>query len=480
MSPDGGARSKTAEPAAFPTGQVTFLFSDIEGSTRRWEEYPEAMTAAVARHELLVGAAIAQRSGYTFKVMGDAFCAAFHSAQDATAAACDAQRALAEEDFSGVDGLRVRMGLHTGQAEERNADYFGPTVNRVARLMSIGHGGQVLVSGAVASALHDSLPSDATLIDLGMRRLKDLTQPEQVWQLAISGLRSEFPPLNSLDARANNLPTQLTNLFGREHDLEEVKSLVGRHRLLTLFGAGGVGKTRVALQVGADLLDRFPDGVWFADLAPISDRELVASVVASAVGMTQRGGQSVDEAILQWLRRKNILLIIDNCEHVLEVVSRLADTILRTCPDVRLLATSREALGIAGEVVHRLPSLVVPENVTDMHAHDALRFGSISLFVDRANAADSRFALTNETAPIVAEICRRLDGIPFAIELAAARVKVLSIPNLSQRLNDRFKLLTGGSRAALPRQKTLGALIDWSYDLLTPREQMLFFRIGIF
>jgi predicted ATPase/class 3 adenylate cyclase len=480
MSPDRGAQAKAAAPAAFPSGEVTFLFSDIEGSTQRWEAHADAMKAAVARHEQLMNGAIASRGGYVFKLVGDAFCAAFRSAPDAIGAAIDAQRSLAEEDFSSVDGLHVRMGVHTGRAEERNADYFGPTVNRVARLMSIGHGGQVLLSGAVADALHDVLPSDATLIDFGLRRLKDLTQPEQVWQLAISGLRSEFPPLNSLDARANNLPMQVTSLFGREQDVEDVKSLLAKHRLLTLFGAGGVGKTRLALQVGADLLDRYPDGVWFADLAPISDPELVASVIASVVGMPQRAGQRVDEAIPLWLKRKNLLLILDNCEHLLEVTARLADAIMRTCPDVRLLATSRQALGIDGEVVHRLPSLAVPNYSIGLRSSDGLQYGALALFVDRAKAADTRFALTDNTAPVVADICRRLDGIPLAIELAAARVNVLSIPNLAQRLDDRFKILTGGSRTALPRQKTLGALIDWSYDLLTPREQVLFDRVGIF
>ena len=480
MSLEGGALPKTSDLTAMPTGEVTFLFSDIEGSTQRWDAHAEAMKSAVARHEQLMGGAIARHAGYVFKSMGDSFCVAFHSAPDAVAAAVDAQLALKQEDFSSVDGLRVRMGLHTGHAEERNADYFGPTVNRVARLMAIGHGGQILVSGAVADALHDARPSVATLIDLGLRRLKDLTQPERVWQLAIAGLATDFPPLNSLDARANNLPVQVSSLLGREQDVEHAKSLMAQHRMLTLFGAGGIGKTRLALQVGADLLDRYPDGVWFGDLAPISDPELVASVVANVIGMPQRGGQRVSEGIPQWLKRKNLLLILDNCEHVLETVASLADNILAGAPDVRILATSRQALGIGGEVVHRLPSLAVPNDVDNVNALEAMQYGAVALFVDRASATDTRFVLTDDTAPIAAEICRRLDGIPLAIELAAARVKVLSIPNIARRLNDRFKVLTGGSRTALPRQKTLIALIDWSYDLLTPQEQELFNRVGVF
>src|SRR5579863_8316382 len=352
MSSKGGAQPTASVPAVLPTGVVTFLFSDIEGSTQRWEAHPDAMEAAVARQEQLVSGAIARHGGYVFKLMGDAFCTAFHSAHDAIAAAIDAQRALAEEDFSGVNGLRVRMGLHCGSAEERNADYFGPTVNRVARLMSIGHGGQVLISGAVVDALHDALPSDGILIDLGLRRLKDLTQPEQVWQLVVAGLPREFAPLNSLDARPNNLPIQLTSLLGRAQEVEEVTALASKHRLLTLSGAGGIGKTRLALQTAADLIDRYADGVWFADLAPISDPDLVASVVAKVVGMTQTEGSKIDEAIPQWLRRKQLLLVLDNCEHVIEAAAALAAAILGAAIEVQIVATSRQALGIAGEVLY--------------------------------------------------------------------------------------------------------------------------------
>lgn len=476
----GGAKEKPQKPVSLPTGTVTFLFTDIEGSTQRWEAHRDAMPAAVERHDEILRRAIETHNGYVFKTVGDAFCAAFQSAPDAVAAAIDAQRKLTKEDFSSVLGLHVRMGLHTGKASERGGDYFGPEVNRVARLMSIGHGGQVLVSGAAQQMVQEVLPSDAMLIDLGLRRLKDLTQPEQVCQLVVAGLPREFPPLNSLDARANNLPIALTTLLGRDKDLEEVRSLVSRHRLLTLAGSGGVGKTRLALQAAADLIDRYADGVWFADLAPISDPQLVASVVAKVVGMAQVEGRTVDEAIPQWLKRKQLLLILDNCEHVIEAVTELVAGILSAAPHVRILATSRQALGIAGECVHRLPSLALPDSTVGLTAQTALAYGAVALFVDRATASDNRFVLSDDTAPIVADICRRLDGIPLAIELAAARVKVLSIPNLAERLKDRFKILTGGSRVALPRQKTLGALIDWSYGLLNAQEQMLLKRAGIF
>src|SRR5579872_4057256 len=466
--------------AALPTGTVTFLFSDIEGSTQRWEQHREAMKAAVARHEQLMSAAIKQHGGYVFKTVGDAFCVAFPTAPDAVRAALDAQLSLAKEDFASIDGLRVRMGLHTGYAEERNADYFGPAVNRVARLMSIGHGGQMLLSGVTRDLAHSDLPKGVTVLDLGSHRLKDLTEPEQVWQLTIEGLPTEFPSLKSLDTLPNNLPMQVTSFRGRDHDLEEVKKLLAEQRLLTLVGAGGIGKTRLAVQVGADLLDHYPDGVWLCDFAPITDPELVSSVIAKEIGMTQVEGRRVDESIPQWLKRKTLLLILDNCEHVLGPVAVLVDAIHRNCPQVRILATSRQALGIAGERVLRLASLDVPHKIADLTPAAVMEFGAVALFVDRAVFVDRSFALTEDTAPIVADICRRLDGIPLAIELAAARVKILSIPNLAQRLNERFKILTGGSRTALPRQKTLGALIDWSYDLLTPQEQTLFNRVGIF
>ncbi|MBV8164767.1 MAG: tetratricopeptide repeat protein [Candidatus Eremiobacteraeota bacterium] len=464
---------------SLPTGTVTFLFSDIEGSTQRWEQHREAMQAAVARHEQIVSDATTRHGGFAFKIVGDAFCIAFPTAPQAIRAAIDAQTALAKEDFAAIDGMRVRMGVHTGHAEERNADYYGPAVNRVARLMSIGNGGQVLLSQASYELGHTELPPGASLSDLGLHRLKDLAEPEHVWQLGIAELTASFPPLRSVDALPNNLPIQPTSFEGRGHDLEEVKKLLGERRVLTLTGSGGIGKTRLAVQVGAELLDQFPDGVWFADISPITDPELVSSVVASALSIEQVQGKRVDELIPQRLKRKKLLLIIDNCEHLLGAVAVLVDAIQRNAPDVRILGTSRQALGIAGEATYRLPSLAVPE-AGSMPAGKAIQFGAIAVFVDRAQLADNLFALTDDNAPIVAEICRHLDGIPLAIELAAARVKVLSIPNLAQRLNERFKILTGGSRTALPRQKTLTALIDWSYDLLTTQEQLLFNRLSVF
>lgn len=480
MPPESGVESKGQRQVAAPTGTVTFLFSDIEGSTARWERHGAAMEHAVKCHDALMRSTIEQCKGHVFKTVGDAFCAVFARTSDATAAAVDAQRKLSSEDFSGVDGLRVRMALHVGEALEARGDFFGPTVNRVARLMSIGHGGQVLLSGVTRDLAHNELPTGVSLIDLGSHRLRDLAEPEHVWQITIPGLQSVFPSLNSLDIFPNNLPLQVTTFRGRERDLIETKTLLTQHRLVTLFGAGGIGKTRLALQVGADLLEQFPDGVWFADLGPIADPALVSSVVARILGISQVGDRRIDETILQWLKGKSILLVLDNCEHLLEAAAFLADAIHRNCPSVRILATSRQALGIEGEEVWRVSSLAVPQQTANLSSLAAVEYGAVAVFVDRASSADKLFQLTDDNAPVVSEICRRLDGIPLAIELAAARVKVLSIPNLALRLGERFKILTGGTRTAEPRQKTLTALIDWSYDLLSQQEQAMFNRVSVF
>ncbi len=476
-------RTKERQPKktqSLPTGTVTFLFSDIEGSTERWEKHHAPMKAAVARHERLMRDAIARHDGHVFKTVGDAFCAAFATAPNAVNAALDAQRALSAEDFSAVHGLRVRMGLHTGYAEERDADYFGPAVNRVARLVSIGNGGQILLSGAAYELVQHDAPQEMRFSDLGSHRLKDLAQPEHVWQVTAKDMPDEFARLNSLDTLPNNLPVQVTTFRGREKDLEDLKAQLAEHRLISLIGAGGVGKTRLAAQLGAEVLDRFPDGVWIADLASVTDAGLVTSVVAKTLGVSQAQVRLVDESMTQSLKRKRLLLVLDNCEHVLEAAAALADSVHRQCPDVWILTTTRQAMGITGEKVLRLSSLAVPEKMVSHDATTALSFGAVALFADRASLVDQTFRLGDENASAVCDICRRLDGIPLAIELAAARVKGMSIPTLAKRLDERFKILTGGSRTALPRQKTLSALFDWSYDLLSPQERTLFARAAIF
>ncbi|HEV2038081.1 MAG TPA: adenylate/guanylate cyclase domain-containing protein, partial [Candidatus Eremiobacteraceae bacterium] len=460
-------RVEATATRVLPTGTVTFLFTDIEGSTQRWESKRDAMKAAVARHDALMRGAIEADGGYVFKTIGDAFCAAFRTAPEAIRAALAAQRALAKEDFSAVDELRVRAALHTGYADERDGDYFGPTVNRVARLLAIGHGGQVIVSSATSDLLEGELPPQTSLRDLGAHRLKDLAHPERVYQLVAADLPAEFAPLKSLDALPNNLPLQVTSFIGREGDVAEIRCLSEKSRLLTLVGPGGVGKTRLALQVGADLLERYPDGVWFVELATLTDPELVPSETALALNVRLASDRSLTDSIVHALGRKRALLILDNCEHLVDAVAKLARSLLQHCPNVSILTTSREGLGIGGEDVARVASLSLPAKNEALTAEAALHFGAIALFADRAPMANKSFRLSDDNVAIVVDICRRLDGIPFAIELAVARVKVLSIADLSKALHERFRVLTGGDRTALPRQKTMRALIDWSYDLLT-------------
>lgn len=467
-------------PAARPTGTVTFLFSDIEGSTERWERHRDAMAAAVARHDALLRETLEAHGAYIFKTMGDAFCAAFARPEDAIAAALEAQRALIKEDFSAIDGLLIRMALHTGSASEREGDYFGPAVNRVARLLGIGHGSQVLVSGTSTDLLQGVMPPQSSLRDLGAQRLKDLARPEQVYQLIAPDLPQTFPPLRSLDQLPNNLPPQLTSFVGREDEVAAIKTLIEQHRFVTLVGTGGAGKTRCAIQVGADMLDGAGDGVWLAELAPISDSSLVASIVAQALNVQAEANRPTLDSIVAVLKRKRLLLLLDNCEHVIDEARNVVGAILRGCPDVRILATSREGLNVAGERVHRMPSLPIPLTGEIVTSSAALEYGAVALFVDRALASDGRFVLSDDNAPHVAEICRRLDGIPLAIELAAARVKVLSPQQLAQKLDERFRVLTGGDRSALPRQQTMRALVDWSYDLLSDAERTLFRKLSIF
>lgn len=473
--PSGESRTR-----ATPTGTVTFLFTDAEGSTQRWETRTAAMAEALRRHEAILQAAVYYRGGYVFKTTGDGMCAAFERASEAAAAALEAQCALGAEDFGSVGDLRIRMALHTGEAQERDGDYFGPAVNRVARLLSIGHGGQVLLSGSTARLLEAEPQWTARMIDMGAHRLKDLAEPEHVYQLRTGDALTEFPPLRSLDALPNNLPLELTSLVGRDGELADLASRLQHVRLLTLVGSGGVGKTRLAVRLGGELIERYPDGVWFFEFASVSDPNLIESVAASALNLRAPKGVSVLESILAALKHKRTLLIFDNCEHVADAAAALAGMILRSCPHAVILATSREPLAIDGEQIHRVASLSFPTSSRGIRPEDALRYGAVALFVERARAVDECFELTPENAPVVADICRRVDGIALAIELAAARVKVLDVTHIDERLRERFRLLTGGSRTALPRHRTMRALIDWSYDLLSKAEKTLFRRVSVF
>jgi len=481
-------------------GTVTFLFTDIEGSTRLWEEAPEAMRSALVQHDDLLRAAIESFDGHVFKTVGDAFCAAFDDPCRAVEAVLACQQwlpALALETEGQRDGetegmgttapslrrsipLKVRMALHTGPAEARDGDYFGPALNRLARLLAAAHGGQILVSGATAGLLDAGLPAGATLLDRGSHRLKDLQEAEHVFQLCHPELDAEFPPLRSLSAHPNNLPQQLTSFIGREREMATVRRLLGSTRLLTLTGTGGTGKTRLSLQVAAELLESYPDGVWLVELAALANPSLVPQSAANVLGVEQEPGKSLTQSLVDHLQTRHLLLVLDNCEHVLTPVAHLAEAILRACPHVRILATSREALRISGETAHRVPSLSLPEGPHDVTPERLLEYESTRLFIERAGHAGSGFTVNTANAPALLSICRRLDGIPLAIELAAARARSLSIEDVNRRLDQRFRLLTGGSRTALPRQQTLRSLIDWSYDLLTEQEKAVLERLSVF
>ena len=467
--------------SSLPTGTVTFLFTDIEGSTKLWEQNPEAMKAALAKHDSILKEIIESNKGYIIKTTGDGVHTVFSTAIDAINASILAQRNL-HSVFnlnSSSFALKARMGLHTGEAELRDNDYYGQTLNRAARIMSAGHGGQILVSGVTAQVAREHLSDDITLLDLGEYNLKGLSRSEQIFQVLGPDLQKEFPPLTSIAMATNNLPTQLTSFIGRERELKEARERLLAARLLTLIGPGGTGKTRLSLQLGADVLPLFAEGVWFIELAPLADPALILQTVASVLGVRAQMGMPLINVVQDFLRGKNLLLIFDNCEHLVEASAQLADDFLHNAPNIKIVASSREALSIGGETVYRVPSLGLPNQASA--SHEALAgYESIQLFVERARAANPKFDLTEKNAPSVAQICRRLDGIPLALELAAARVTVFSAEQIASRLDDRFKLLTGGSRTALPRQQTLRALIDWSYDILPKEECMLLRSLSVF
>lgn len=466
---------------SLPSGIVTFFFTDVEGSTRLWDRHGPAMARAIARHDVLLSRAIEAHGGVIFKTVGDAFCAAFQRADDALMAAVEVQRALAAEAWGEVGTLRARVALHVGVAEERDRDYFGPNVNRVARLLAAGHGGQVLLSAAMVNALAGGLPDTLALRDLGERRLRDLAAPERISQLVIPGLPDAFPPLNALDARPNNLPVQPTALLGRDEELTEVKAQLREPgtRVLTLTGPGGTGKTRLALQTAADVIDDFAHGVWFVDLSATTDPALVSGTIAQALGIREEGGTPLDRQLTEYLREKELLLLLDNFEHLLPAAT-LVSTLLAGAPNLKTLATSRAPLRLAGEREYPVPPLGVPD-LRRLPAPTRLEsFPAVELFVERATAVRPSFALTEENAAAVARIVAELDGLPLAIELAAARIRMLPPQAILSRLERRLALLTGGARDLSRRQQTVRDTIAWSVDLLTTEQQALFARLSVF
>jgi predicted ATPase/class 3 adenylate cyclase len=454
---------------SLPSGVVTFLLSDVEGSTRLWEGDEGTMGAAIARHYEILDDAIALNGGVrpVEQGEGDSVVGAFAKPSDAVAAALHAQRAFADEPWPGGQALRIRIALHTGEAQLRGTDYYvGRTVIRCARLRAVAHGGQTIISDATRDLVADRLPDHAELRDLGTHRLKDLGAPERVWQLCHPELASKFPPLRSLNAFANNLPTQLTSFVGRDAELAELRSVIEANRLVTLTGAGGSGKTRLAVHAAADLADRYPDGVRWVELASVSRPDAVPYAVVRAFGFVEEEDRPPTQTLCEQLAGSDALIVLDNAEHVIEPCARLAHALLGAAPKLRVLVTSREPLGVPGELTWRMPSL-------DEGA-------ATQLFADRASQVRPGFHAEGSEADAVSQICRRLDRLPLAIELAAARVRMMPPARIASALDDRFRLLTGGGQTVLPRQRTLETSVAWSHDLLADAERVMLRRLSVF
>lgn len=463
-----------------PSGTVTFLFTDIEGSTKLAREHPDKWEPLRQRHHSIMRSAMEANHGYVFQIIGDAFCVAFNTAGDALQAAGKAQIELYAENWGEVP-IKVRMGLHTGKAElQESGEYTGYlALSRVQRVMSAGHGGQTLLSQVTQELVRDELPGKMYLSDLGEHRLKDLIRPEHIYQLNVDGLPVDFLPIKTLDTYRHNLPVQMTSFIGREKAMAEIKQALIEHRLVTLTGPGGSGKTRLSLQVAADLIEEFGDGAWFVDLAPLSDATLVPHAIADALNVREEGATPLIDLLTNYVQHRELLIVLDNCEHLVESSAHTADLLLHAAPRLKIIATSREGLGIAGEKTFPVPALSTSNTVHPSPA-SLSQYEATRLFIDRALLVQPHFAVNNENAPAVAQICHRLEGIPLAIELAAARVKAMSPEQISSRLDESFRLLTGGSRTALPRQQTLRATIDWSWELLSENERILLRRLSVF
>ncbi len=462
-----------------PTGTVTFLFTDIEGSTRLLQQLGDEYTALLEEQQQLVREACEKHNGSVVGTQGDSFFVAFSSAVEAINAVAGAQRALTAHAWPNDVNVRVRMGLHTGEPQISSSNYVGLDVHRAARIMAAAHGGQVLLSQRTYELVRDKLPKGVTLRDLGEHRLKDLRQPKHLHQLVITGLPTDFPPIKSLDARLDNLPVQLTSFVGREKELGELKKLIENTRLVTLRGAAGSGKTRLALQVAAEMIGHFHNGVFFVALATITDPGLVASTIAQALGITESAGRSILDNLKDYLQSKSLLLLLDNFEQVIEAAPQVAE-LLGACGELKILVTSREGLRISAEREYSLPPLALPNPAQLPSLESLSQYAAVELFVQRAQAVKPDFDITSDTAKAVAEICSQLDGLPLAIELAAARIKMLAPSAIRARLEHRLEFLTGGARDLPLRQQALRSAIAWSFDLLDEDEQELFRQLSVF
>ena len=459
------------------TGTVTLLFTDIEGSTRLLGQLGSAYEAVLSEHRELLREAFVAQGGREVDTAGDGFFYAFPRAREAVLAAVAGQQALAGHEWPLP--LRVRMGLHTGEPASSETGYVGLDVHRAARIMGAAHGGQVLISQTTRSLAGAELAAGVSLLDLGEHHLKDLPAPEHLYQIVAPGLPREFPPVRSIDSRPNNLPRQLTTFVGRGREIGEAKLMLEGSPLLTLTGPGGVGKTRMAIEIAADELPEFDEGIWFIDLSRLTDPAFVVPALASAAGIMHAPGQPILDTVIEYFRGRRAMLVLDNCEHLLEVVAQSVDSMLRSCSSLRIVATSREALAVDGEAVFPVPSLAVPDPGS-VAPEDLPNYDAVRLFVERATAAVPSFRMTERSAPAIVQICRRLDGVPLAIELAAARVRALPVEQIAARLDDRFRLLTGSSRITVPRHQTLRQTIDWSHDLLADDEKAVFRRLAAF
>ena len=462
--------------SAAPVGDVTFLFTDIEGSTALWDRFPDAMPDALAEHDRRIRAVVDAHDGYVFTTAGDSFAVAFSSAHDAVTSTLEIQRAMLDPAV-GVE-LRVRIGLHAGTATLRDGDYFGGAVNRGARVAGCAHGGQLVLSQSAVDLLAGVLPDGAELLDLGAHRLRGLVEPERIHQLCHEDLPRVFPRLRTVEGPSDSLPTQLTSFVGREREVIDVVALAADHRLITLSGAGGAGKTRLSLRVAEELAPAFPDGLRFAELGAITDAEVLTDEVAQRFAVTAIGDEPIIRTLVESIGDQRILLVLDNCEHIVDAVAALCRQLLLGCPNLHLLATSRERLGVEGEVLFRVPSLGLPEPGLGVEA--SIEFDAVRLFAERARLVSPAFEVTADNVDAVCSICRHLDGIPLALELAAARTRSMSPAQIVERLGQRFSLLTGSGRLADSRQETLLSTIEWSHDLLSERERMLFRHVGVF